>query len=583
MSQRLRTALIGGAIATAISEVVTFYLGGWPGPPGPAIYVITPTVVLLAYLGVGLIAWQQYPAERIGPLLTLVGYAWFLPSLGRLHDAVAFTAGNLLYNLYQSCLAHLALAWPYGRLRSRLDRVAVTGVYCWNFGNTAVSMIFWNPRTNGCSATCPANLLLADSSNRLHNAISSVTSVISVGVTAAVAALIAWHWWSARGYARRAMTALIWVALPMAAYIGVLNFQSDLGISNVLAYGEGPLILIAAPAAYAIGMLRTGLTRSAIGAALVELEPGPPPGRLRDALSRALGDPALQIAFRMQDRSGYLDTSGQPVDPSQLPAGRVLTPLDASGDAALIHQDELRHEPDLVKVAVTAASLALEHARLQAEVQAQLEQVRASRARIVEAGDAERRRLERDLHDGAQQRLVTLTLALGMARSRAAGTDPELRSLIESASKEAREALVELRELARGIHPAVLTETGLAGAIQALVERSPVVTTIAEVPHARFPPAIEATAYFVVSEALANVAKHSMAGTAQVTIRQLPERLIVQVSDDGAGGARPGGGSGLRGLADRVASAGGVLRVDSPPGAGTRLEADIPCPDGPRQ
>jgi signal transduction histidine kinase len=379
------------------------------------------------------------------------------------------------------------------------------------------------------------------------------------------------------------MTALVWVALPMAAYIGVLNFQSDLGISNMLAYGEGPLILIAAPAAYAIGMLRTGLTRSAIGAALVELEPGPPPGRLRDALSRALGDPALQIAFRMQDRSGYLDTSGQPVDPSQLPAGRVLTPLDASGDAALIHQDELRHEPDLVKVAVTAASLALEHARLQAEVQAQLEQVRASRARIVEAGDAERRRLERDLHDGAQQRLVTLTLALGMARSRAAGTDPELRSLIESASKEAREALVELRELARGIHPAVLTETGLAGAIQALVERSPVVTTIAEVPHARFPPAIEATAYFVVSEALANVAKHSMAGTAQVTIRQLPERLIVQVSDDGAGGARPGGGSGLRGLADRVASAGGVLRVDSPPGAGTRLEADIPCPDGPRQ
>ena len=583
MSRRLRAILVAGAAATAVFEVVTFYLGGWPGPPGPAIYVIAPTVVLLAYLGVGLVAWQQYPAERIGLLFTLVGYAWFLPSLGRLHDALAFTAGNLLVNLYQSCLAHLALAWPYGRLRSRLDRVVVAGTYCWNFGNTAVSMIFWNPRANGCSAACPANLLLADSSNRLHNAIGSVTSVISIGVTAAVAALIAWHWWSARGYARRAMTSLIWVALPIAAYIGVLNFQSDLGISNLLAYGVGPLILITAPAAYAIGMLRTGVTRRAIGAALVELEPGPPPGRLRDALSRALGDPALQIAFRTQDSSGYLDTSGQPVDPAQLPAGRVLTPLDAGGDAALIHPNELRHEPDLVKVAVTAASLALEHARLQAEVQAQLEQVRASRARIVEAGDAERRRLERDLHDGAQQRLVTLSLALGMARSRAAGADPELVSLIEAAGKEAREALVELRELARGIHPAVLTETGLAGAIQALVERSPVATTIAEVPHGRFPPAIEATAYFVVCEALANIAKHALADSAQVTIRQLPGRLIVQVSDNGAGGARPEGGSGLRGLADRVASAGGVLRIDSPPGRGTRLEADIPCPDGPRQ
>ena len=256
----------------------------------------------------------------------------------------------------------------------------------------------------------------------------------------------------------------------------------------------------------------------------------------------------------------------------------MLTALDPAGDAVLIHHEELRHEPDLVKVTVTAAGLALEHSRLQAEVQVQLEQVRASRARIVQAGDAERRRLERDLHDGAQQRLVTLSLALGLARSRAAGTDPELVALIESAGKEAQEALVELRELARGIHPAVLTETGLAGAIQALVERSPVATTITAVPAGRFPAAIEATAYFVVSEALANVAKHALAGSAQVTIRQLPGQLLVQVSDDGAGGARPDGGSGLRGLADRVASVGGALRIDSEPGCGTRLEADLPCP-----
>ena len=217
-------------------------------------------------------------------------------------------------------------------------------------------------------------------------------------------------------------------------------------------------------------------------------------------------------------------------------------------------------------------------ARLDAELRARLEDLRASRARLVEAGDVARRRLERDLHDGAQQRLVTLTLALGMARSRVAGVDPELEGLIEAAGKEAKEALTELRELARGIHPAVLTETGLAGAIQALVERSPAVVTITEVPRERFPAVIEATAYFVVSEALANVAKHARAGTAQVSIRRLPGRLAVRVSDDGAGGARPERGSGLAGLADRVASAGGVLRVDSPPGAGTTLEADIPCP-----
>ena len=226
--------------------------------------------------------------------------------------------------------------------------------------------------------------------------------------------------------------------------------------------------------------------------------------------------------------------------------------------------------------AVTGAGLALEQSRLQAAA-AQLDQVRASRARIVEACDAERRRLERDLHDGAQQRLVTLSLMLGRARHRAAGADPELAALIDSATHEAAEALTELRELARGIHPAVLTQTGLRGAIQALAERSPVAAAVTAVPDRRFPATIEATAYFIVSEALANVAKHSKADSSQVTIRQLHGWLVVQVSDDGSGGARPAG-SGLRGLADRVASAGGLLRIDSPPGSGTRLEAHLPCP-----
>jgi signal transduction histidine kinase len=577
MSRRLRAALIAGLVAVTVFSVVTFYVNSWPEPPGPAIYVITPTLVLLAYLGVGLIAWQRHPAERIGLLFTIVGYAWFLPALTRLHYPLPFTIGYLTGSLYQASLAHLALAWPYGRLRSRLDIAVVAATYTWNVGNNIVQMLFWNPRTNGCGVACPANLLLVDSSARLYSTVGTVASFFGIFVTAAVVALVGWHWWSARGYARRAMTRLIWVALPIGAYIVVLETPSDLGLSNLLVQGFGPLILIAAPAAYAIGMVRAQLARRAVGAALVDLEPGPPPGRLRDALAAALGDPALQLAFRVAGHGRYLDTSDQAVDPAQLPAGRMLTALDPAGDTVLVHHEELRHEPDLVRVTVTAACLALEHSRLQAEVEAQLEQVRASRARIVQAGDAERRRLERDLHDGAQQRLVTLSLALGMARSRAAGADPELVSLIESAGKEAQEALVELRELARGIHPAVLTETGLAGAIQALAERSPVATTITAVPPGRFPAAIEATAYFVVSEALANVAKHALAGSAQVTIRQLPGRLMVQVSDDGAGGARPEGGSGLRGLADRVASVGGVLRVDSRPGCGTHLEADIPC------
>jgi signal transduction histidine kinase len=575
---RRRNILIAGAAAAAAFTVVTYYINGWPQPLGPPIYVITPALVLLAYLGVGLAAWQRYPAERIGLLFTMAGYAWFLPSLTQLHYPLPFTAGYLTGSLYQAVLAHLALAWPYGRLRTRLDRVVVAVNYSFNLGNNAVQMLFWNPRTNGCGTACPANLLLADSSSRLYSATGTVFSVSGVCITVAVTALIAWHWRSARGYARQAMTSLIWVAVPIAAYIAILGVPGNLGLSGLALYGIGPLILIAAPVAYAIAMFRARTARRAVGAALVDLEPGPPPARLRDALARALGDPTLQLAFRIPEQGGYQDTSDQAVDPARLSAGRMLTSLDAAGNAVLVYHELMQHEPELVKVTVTAASLALEHARLQAEVEVQLEQVRASRARIVEAGDAERRRLERDLHDGVQQRLVTLSLALGMARTQATGVNPELAALLEAAAGEAQAAITELRELARGIHPAVLTETGLAGAVQALAERSPVATTITAVPEGRYPAQIEATAYFVVSEALANIAKHAAASSTRITVRELTGRLVVEVSDDGTGGARPDGGSGLRGLADRVAAAGGVLRIDSPPGAGTRLEADIPCP-----
>ena len=191
MSRLLRAVLVGGAVAAVAFNLVTFYVNGWPGPPGPAIYVITSTLVLLAYLVVGLLAWQVHPGERIGLLFTITGYAWLLPSLTNLHYALPFTVGTITASLYQACLAHLALAWPYGRLRSRLDRVVVAVNYCWNVGNNVVGMLFWNPRTNGCSAACPANLFLVDSSNRLQSDISKVRSIVGICITVAVVALIA--------------------------------------------------------------------------------------------------------------------------------------------------------------------------------------------------------------------------------------------------------------------------------------------------------------------------------------------------------------------------------------------------------
>lgn len=206
-------------------------------------------------------------------------------------------------------------------------------------------------------------------------------------------------------------------------------------------------------------------------------------------------------------------------------------------------------------------------------------EVRRSRARIVEVADAERRRLERDLHDGAQQRLVALSLSLRLLRSRLHGapeSDPETLGAVDSAADELKVAIAELRELARGIHPAILTEAGLGPALTSLAERSIVPAIVTDQPDRRLPPTVEATAYFVVSEALANAAKHAAATRVGIGARCVAGSLRVQVSDDGIGGADRERGTGIEGLHDRVAALGGWLTVDSPPGQGTLVVAEIP-------
>jgi signal transduction histidine kinase len=574
MNRALQAAVIAGAITAA----GCLAWAAWPPTSQFAPILTSMLVIGLSFIIAGLAAWQRWPSSRLGLLFTIVGFLYLVPyALVNLANPAAFTFGNLSEGFYGAALAQLGLAWPSGRLRSRFECGVVIAEYVSAAVFGLAGMMFWNPTFDGCPASCQ-NLLLVHSSRPVWDALNTASGLVGLVLTGIVLTLIIRHWRSAQGWSRRAMVPLVWISCAVGAEQILTGGAFNLQLSSLVSFGLAPLVLLTGPALFVASTIRARTARGAVGAAVVDLEPGAPPTRLRDTLARALGDSTLQLAFRLPDGAGYLDTTGQVVDPARPGPGRAVTPVTEASGAVLVHDGGLEQEPQLIRLTAAAASMALEHTRLQAEVQAQLEQVRASRARLVEAGDAERRRLERDLHDGAQQRLVTLSLALGMARDRAAEADPELGSLIESASKEAREALTELRELARGIHPAVLTETGLTGAIQALVERSPVATTITAVPHERYPAAIEATAYFVVSEALVNVAKHARADGAQVMIRKFPGRLLVEVSDDGAGGARSEGGSGLRGLADRVASVGGVLRVDSPPGGGTRLEADIPCP-----
>jgi signal transduction histidine kinase len=268
-----------------------------------------------------------------------------------------------------------------------------------------------------------------------------------------------------------------------------------------------------------------------------------------------------------------------------LAGGRAVTMLEREGSplAAILHDPALLEDPGLVASVATAVRLTVENDRLQGEVHAQLAEVRESRARIVEATDAERRRIERDIHDGAQQRLVALSLAIGRARGQVGpGADPNLEATLAQASEEVRAALAELRELARGIHPAILTEAGLEPAVRSLADRAAVPVELrADLPR-RLPGPVEATAYFVVSEALANVGKHARARSASVDLAMVGDSVTVEVRDDGCGGADPTHGSGLRGLRDRVETIGGTLVATSPVGGGTIIRAILPVVEGGR-
>jgi signal transduction histidine kinase len=311
---------------------------------------------------------------------------------------------------------------------------------------------------------------------------------------------------------------------------------------------------------------------------LVALQRVPGSGQLGDVLARALRDPSLVLAYWLPRFEAYVDGEGRPVAPPAEGSGRAATYIDHEEDhvAVLVHDAALVYEPELLEVVCAAVDLALEQERLQAELKAHAEQLMGSRARLVEAGDTERRRLERNLHDGAQQRLVSLAIALRLAESRIQDDPKAAEQMVASAREELMESLSELRELARGIHPAVLDQ-GLAVALESLAARSPVPVSLAVELEDRLPGQVELAAYFVASEALANVGKYAQASTVAISVSRHDQLAVIEVADDGVGGADDGEGSGLRGLADRVEALGGHLRVVSPAGSGTVLTAEMPC------
>jgi signal transduction histidine kinase len=534
----------------------------------------------LVYVVAGLIGAARLPESRVGPLMCIAGLLFLATLLHQSNIALLYTIGWVCFWIPAAVLAHILLTFPTGRIQSWTESVLVGAAYLNGVVIAQGQWLFLDQRVvYGCS-TCPRNLLLIRPELAIAERLDFFGTWFTAGIAVAMVGVLTYRWWHATAAGRRILGPPLWVGVALCVEYVVVVYHTEWLSPPSRFFWVDQLLTAAYPLAFLMGLLRTRLSRSALGDLVIELGRGSMPvGGLRDALASRLGDPSLELAYAVDEAGGWIDGNGHPLELPAPGSGRTATTLELEGEpvAALVHDEALKNDPELVEAVVSAARLAVTNERLQARVRAQLELVRASRDRVIEVADAERRKLERDLHDGAQQRLVWLSLLLAMAKEEvAAGDGVEGRRLLEEARTETEGALVELRALARGIHPAILTNAGLGPAVRSLANRSQVPVHLDVQTDRRFPPSVEATAYFVIAEALTNAAKHARGSKATVLIAASDNCLTIDVSDDGVGGADLAG-SGLRGLTDRVAAAGGSIVVESPPRNGTHLHLEIPC------
>jgi signal transduction histidine kinase len=515
--------------------------------------------------------WKLFLVLR---LVGAVGVVWIVPT------SLTWTLGQLVIGLGSVVFVHLVLAFPSGRLADRYDRTIVASAYVFVVTSRIAWLLVWSPPFQK-DAFSPRNPYVIWPNADLAWLFGPVAIlVITPFLFAAVPIGLLRHWRRATPATRRALLPIVLaaplqLALTVAWHVADANPEEWSAIRAALQHPLAGLAGIVFPVGFLVGLVRARLARAGIGDLAVELGRGVPLGSLRDTLARALRDPTLVLAFPGPSGVGYVDPDGQPVAlPAPSDGQRRVARLEREGEtlAALVYDPAIEGEdPGRVDAVGSMARLALENERLAAQVRAQLEEVRASRARIVEAADAERRRIERDLHDGAQQRLLALAMRLDQART---GSN-DAAAIIDATTAELMTAVREVRDLARGLHPTILTDSGLAAAVEALAERTPFPITT-DVTAERFPSLVEVAAYFTIAEGLTNIARYAEATEARVAAAVRDGRLVVTVSDNGRGGADPAAGSGLRGLADRLAAIGGELHVASGKGEGTTLTATLP-------
>jgi signal transduction histidine kinase len=497
------------------------------------------------FVACGLVGWRRRPDSYSGPLMVAMGVGLLVEPVFALFESPTI---GLLGDLFEDSwgVAAIALLLSFlngGRIEGTAERVLLAAVVL-----ETVAEFFRH-----LFLERDGNFLLVYADAAIADAFVAVFVLLTLFTCIGTAVVIGVRWKRASAPRRRAM-------LPSVAGIScLLLFAAANGASSVPLAWLAVCSLLVIPLAFLAGLLRSRLARGGLSDLLGELRTlrGT---ELQARLAKATGDPSFVVAYRQPD-GAYADTAGAPVALSPR-KGRSVASLDG---AALVYDEALDEDPALIEAVAAAATIALEQ-----------EQLQSSRQRLIAAGDSERRRLERDLHDGAQQRLVVVAMQLQLIGADIRRDPAAAEALVTSASGELARSLEELRDLARGIHPAVL-EHGLASALTSLSARSAVPTAVSCDPLGQVPRPVELALYFVACEALANIAKYAQATAASIRLWRTGTGVAIEIADDGVGGARATSGSGLRGLEDRVEALAGHLLVTSPVGAGTVVSAELPC------
>ncbi len=527
--------------------------------------------IVIPYVVSGILAWWRRPASRLGPLMVATGFGMAITPLQWSDQPLVYSIGHLFDMLPAALFLHVFLAFPTGRLTSKAERIVVVTCYATVLGLQLVKVML---------GANPDSVFALVDQPEIGNAVEQI-QLFLVGVFLLTGAVLLYLRQRHAGQSHRRPAVLVVDAFDLALVMLAILYAAGLGAWP--AFETIRLVTFAslglAPIAFLFALLDARLARGEVANLLVELQRNPTADP-QVPLTRALRDPSLRLAYWLPKSRSWADQNGEPTALPEADERRAVRVIQRDDEpmAAMVFDRALEDEYELLDAVAAAAGIALENGRLRAELRARLQELQGSRSRVLEVGRQERQRLERDLHDGAQQRLVALSLELSLI-GQSATADPELKKRLARAKTEVSASLEELRDVAKGIYPAVLSSHGLAIALESLAARAPIPVQLTVDLVDRLPEPTEVAAYYVVSEALTNIGKHAHATSASVRVCRGRRGIVLDISDDGVGGADPAKGSGLRGLADRVEALGGELRIStSAESRGTVIHAELPCP-----